>query len=390
MLKYKALKLFNKKKNKKIKILVFTGATSTGTDGGAAILKQYLHGKSLAPTYLVLSKNKKNGFLCKYKIKIFELVCSFLKTFSLQNFFKKSYWTTLILNSSCLVIPKTINPQEYKYYYTWGGDKIWVDKVIELTQLYKIPVLLHLMDNHFEPHQQRLQRFELERIRLNKKLVISAFKIFVISKKMQKLIYRVFKRPSKLAPVFPENIKTYSGKKSVNKAFNIGWFGSLDQAQKTGISKFIEGCAELPIPVKLTAFDASKNNKKILPLCVNVKKHPRMESSKSIKTTLKNLNALLLAYDFSKYTKIHYKFSSPAKLNFYLRAKLPIIAFGPKSINPIEIFCKNKCGLVISSQKSRDIQKAMLKILKKPNAFLRQAAKYKILKSHFPKACLDV
>lgn len=246
------------------------------------------------------------------------------------------------------------------------------------------------MDNHFEPHKNRLQILELERIQLNKKLIHKAFKIFVISKKMQRFIHKKFKKPSLIAPVLPESRISYSGKKEINNTFNIGWFGSLDESQKDGIVKFIKGCQGLPIPIQLTAFVSRMEDAKKLPSCVKIKKHPCMHSRQSIKNAMKNLNALLLAYNFSRFTNIHYKFSLPAKLSLYLKTKLPIISFGPKSIYPIEVMQRNNCGLVIKSQEPRQISYLMKKILKNTHSFLNQKSKNKILKNQFRKTMLNV
>lgn len=377
-------------KNKKLKVLVFTGTTPSGSDGGAGILRQYLQNKKFVPTYLVLSKNKKQGIPCFFKIDLFKIFFFLCKTCSFEKIFSRSYWITCTLFSSSLCIPKSIHPQSFDYFYTWGGDSIWVKKVIELSELYNVPIILHLMDNHFEPHKNRLLMPELERIQLNKKLIHKAFKIFVISKKMQKYIYKKFKKQSLIAPVLPENRISYSGKKKIDKTFNIGWFGSLDDSQKNGIVQFIKGCQGLTTPVKLTAFVARREDWNKLPAYVKVKKHPFMQSHNSINKSLSQLNALLLAYDFSNYTKIHYKFSLPAKLSFFLKTKLPIIAFGPKSIYPIEILRKNKFGSVINTPKPRQICKNIIKIMKKPKAFLNQRNKMKILKTHFKTAILDV
>ena len=258
--------------------------------------------------------------------------------------------------------------------YAWVGDSLWCRLVESCARHYRIPYVIHFMDNHAElSGTTPIQTIIHEAYRRNLTRVVSkAAKIFTICDAMG-VAYRAKFRKEFVSfhGLAESDLWTWPGPARRSEVFTLAFTGSVESGQLKGlhdIAVAVDRIAREGRGIRLVlhltefyeqrvraAFGKFEN--------IDYVRHP---DATGLRSALQAADALVLAYGFDQQTVEYYKYSFATKVVPYMLSGRCILAYGPAAIEPIAYVKRGGWGEVVSERAIDKLQAAIVGLMEAP------------------------
>jgi glycosyltransferase involved in cell wall biosynthesis len=283
----------------------------------------------------------------------------------------------LVLASSYFRLPRSIDERIRKLrpeiIYAWAADSLWSRTLQQTARRYRLPYVIHFMDNHFEVEPSTpLERSLMKGFRQQLSLVASrAAALYTISDSMGRAYQGYWNRPYEVfhAVIDPKgwpwpNPRSNPG----DGVFRLAFAGSTDSSQLEGLAAvaaeldgLIDGGRKVRLVLYLTKEYASAAGSALRSFrCVEIRPHPE---SAALRSELASVDALVLAYSFSEASVRYYRYSFATKIAAYMLSGRPILAYGPKAIEPIDYVARGGWALVVGEPDANALTAAIEKLM---------------------------
>lgn len=291
---------------------------------------------------------------------------------------------TLVLASSYFRLPRSIDERIRKLrpeiIYAWAADSLWSRALEETARRYRLPYVIHFMDNHFEVVPSTpLDRAVMKGFREHLSLVASrAEALYTISDSMGRAYQGYWNRPYEVfrAVIDPEGWPWPNPRGNPSDGvFRFAFAGSTDRSQLEGLAAVASALDDLMdrgrqvrLVLYLTKEYASAAGSALRSFrCVEIRPHPE---SAALRSELSSVDALVLAYSFSEASVRYYRYSFATKIAAYMLSGRPILAYGPKAIEPVAYVLRGGWALVVDEPDASTLTAAIEKLMS--NAGLRE------------------
>ena len=258
--------------------------------------------------------------------------------------------------------------------YAWVGDSVWARVLVDCVKRYRIPYVIHFMDNHLELNggsavQQVLQT-EYRRNLFD--VVKGASRILTISTAMGHAYQQIF---SKSYDVFHGLIDSalwpWPKEQSSCDVFSLVFTGSIESGQMNGLIDVADAVECLAaegqrIELLLCVTEFYENRaRKIFNNYRNIryKRHPDFENLRSV---LNNASVMVLAYGFDERSVQYYRYSFATKVVPYMLSGRCILAYGPPVIAPIDYLRRGGWGHVVSQPGVQNLAASIKELMLNP------------------------
>ena len=260
---------------------------------------------------------------------------------------RKSDVIALALQACRFELPRGLDARIRRFapeiIYAWTGDSLWARLVAHCAERYRVPYVIHFMDNHVElPGETPLQRALYSRYRADLLPVVAgAEKIFTISRAMG---HAYGTRFGKATEVFHGLIdKTqwpWPDREPASDTFSLVFTGSIESGQLSGLAAVaaaVDRLAARGRAVRLVLYLTPQYEQRARGAfgrfnSIEYRPHPEF---RQLRETLNNADVLILAYGFDEQCVHYYRYSFATKVVPYMLSGRCILAYGPASIEPI-------------------------------------------------------
>lgn len=267
--------------------------------------------------------------------------------------------------------------------YGWIGDPLWCRTVTRLAAQLRLPYVVHFMDNHvgLEPHpgyagklSARLFRHQVDRT------VAGAAVVLAISDVMAAAFAARWQRP---VQAFHGVMSTQDWPRPTariaNPVFEVAFTGSIERGQLLGlidVASAVEQLCNRGVAVRLVLYITDYYRERVGERFtafkhVVIRPHPVAER---LRAALVQSEALILAYGFDQSTIDYYRYSFPTKLVPYMLSGIPILAYGPASIAPIDYVLTGNWAKVITVNSVERLAAGLLELVRHPAERIRLGA----------------
>jgi glycosyltransferase involved in cell wall biosynthesis len=254
---------------------------------------------------------------------------------------------SLLVQSARVRLPvqvaRVVDEFDPQVIYAWTGDALWTEILSAAVRRYRVPYVVHFMDNHVglmpaSPLDRTLHPVFLKRLG---KVLEEADSIFTISDSMGVAYQKLF---GKRYEVFHGLIDTATWAKcasrKVGKPFTLAFTGSIEQGQMKGLADVARATDllksngfEIRLVLYLTEeYERLWSEELARYACIEIRRHP---SFAQLREALGEADLLVLAYGFDERTVNYYLYSFATKVVPYMLSGRCILAYGPASIEPI-------------------------------------------------------
>ena len=299
----------------------------------------------------------------------------FANLFSFKNSSIKDF-KSILIQSCYFYFPKEVDQQvrEFKpeVLYAWCSDILWAETIKSVAKRYKIPYVIHFMDNHVDLNLKstfEIATFPVFKRKLGK-LVDKSDILFAISNAMgQSYKKRWGKQFEEYHGVIETSKWPLTKARPIDKDnFKIAYTGSIEQGQLLGLKDVVaalEKLTESGINIKLfiyvtPSYAESVKSSLGKSKCVKIKNHPNFSS---LRKELLKADLLLLAFGFDKQTINYYRYSFATKIVPYMLSGRPILVYGPEEIEPVKYAVENGWALVVSHRSEDLVLNAIYKLI---------------------------
>jgi glycosyltransferase involved in cell wall biosynthesis len=229
--------------------------------------------------------------------------------------------------------------------YAWAGDSLWARTLSNTADRYGVPFVIHFMDNHVDVEPQTPRDVALASVfrRALSNVASRAAVLYTISDSMGVAYRRYWNRPHEVYRGANDLVPwTWSPPRacSADDVFRIGFTGSTDRSQIRGLAAVaaaIDVVVRRGTTVRLVLYLTEQYERAVAPFlrqftCVEFRRHPDLSS---LRAELLSMDALILAYAFDHESEQYYRYSFATKIVAYMLSGRPILAHGPKHIEPI-------------------------------------------------------
>lgn len=258
--------------------------------------------------------------------------------------------------------------------YAWVGDCIWAHLLDYCARRYRIPYVIHFMDNHVElTGRTPLQRAIQSEYRRNLyKVVKGTSRIFTITTAMGLAYQEKFGKPFDVfhGLIDRETWPWPSPSKS-SDVFSLVFTGSIEEGQLNGlrdVAAAVERLANQGQQIRLLLYVTEHYERRAREAFASFKhveyiRHPDFSSLRSV---LNAADLLILAYGFDEHCIEYYRYSFATKLVPYMLAGRCILAYGPPNIEPIAYVQRGGWAKVVCQEGVEFLSKSIAGLMHAP------------------------
>ena len=291
---------------------------------------------------------------------------------------RRSDLAQLVAQSWRFRIPAKVDQEIRRFapqvIYAWAGDSAWARLVEECAAKYRVPYVIHFMDNHVElSGTNGVQGVVHAEYRRNLARVVSkARQIFTISPAMGEAYQRKF---GKAFDVFHGLMDrkgwSFPDPPAKGAVFTLAFTGSVESGQLAGlrdvaaaVDQLAERGRKIRLVLYLTEFYEARARLALRDFeHVEYVRHP---DALGLRQALTDANVLVLAYGFDKTCVEYYRYSFATKVVPYMLSGRCILAYGPLSIEPIAYVKRGGWGQVVSEQGVENLVSAIDALIAAP------------------------
>jgi hypothetical protein len=227
--------------------------------------------------------------------------------------------------------------------YAWVGDAVWARLLVRCAKRYRLPYVIHFMDNHAElAGASAAERALNGQFRRELDLAVrGASRIFTISQAMGVAYERKFAKPFDVFHGLIDRRQwPWPDASRGGRPFTLVFTGSVERSQLDGlrdvaaaVDMLCEGGSAARLVLYLTGHYESRA-RAALSGFRNVEYAPHPDSH-SLRAVLNDADMLVLAYGFDQHSIQYYRYSFATKVVPYMLSGRCILAYGPAEIEPI-------------------------------------------------------
>lgn len=260
--------------------------------------------------------------------------------------------------------------------YAWAADSLWSRTVEEVARRYRLPYVIHFMDNQFEAvPTSNLQRALAPGFRDNlTRIVRGAPAVFTISEAMGEAYRQHWDRPYEVyrgtinVDAWPWPNATLPANDGV---FRVGFAGSVDRSQLQGlrnVARALEALTAQGRPARLVLYLTDHYARMVAPAMaefkvVEIREHP---SATDLRAQFGSMDALVLAYAFDADSIQYYRYSFATKSVAYMLSGRPILVHGPLAIEPVNYCARGGWAMVVDEPSATAVAQAVEKLMSAP------------------------
>jgi glycosyltransferase involved in cell wall biosynthesis len=284
-------------------------------------------------------------------------------------------WKALIIQACQFQLSSSLDREIREFrpdvIYAWVGDSVWIRLLRQIATRYRIPYVVHFMDNHVDLiGDSAAQRAIYSEYRRNLHQVIRAASgIFTISGAMAAEYQRRFGVPchSFHASLDSRHWPWPTAREDAG-VFSLIFTGSIESAQRSGlrdVASAVDRLAQDGHNVRLSLYvsevyeprarDAFREFKNISYI-----RHP---DSSGLRRALQDADVLVLAYGFSEECVRYYRYSFATKTVPYMLSGRCILAYGPGTIEPIAYLQRGGYAYVVALEGPESLETAIRKLM---------------------------
>jgi glycosyltransferase involved in cell wall biosynthesis len=298
---------------------------------------------------------------------------------------RRSDLVQLVVQSCRFRIPSALDREIRRFdpqaIYAWAGDSVWARLVEECAARYRIPYVIHFMDNHVElSGTNAIQGVVHAEYRRNLARVVSkAKRIFTISPAMGMAYREKFNKTFEVFHgVMDKKGWEWPDPPASSEPFTIAFTGSVESGQLGGlrdvaaaVDQLVKRGRKVRLVLYLTEFYEARA-RQTLGEFENVE-YVRHPDAFGLRKALTAANALVLAYGFDKPCVEYYRYSFATKVVPYMLSGRCILAYGPLAIEPIAYVQRGGWGEMVSEQGVDKVERAIEALMDSPDKCRRLA-----------------
>lgn len=259
--------------------------------------------------------------------------------------------------------------------YAWAGDSVWARLVEECAARYRIPYVIHFMDNHVElPGANPIEDVVHAQYRRDLERVVSkADAVFTISHAMAVAYNAMFGKPTEVFHgLIDKSDWAWPGPAEDGEQFTIAFTGSVESGQLNGLRDVAAAADRLTrrgrkvtLRLYLTEFYEPRARLAFQGFeSVEFVRHPDFSG---LRAALNAADLLILAYGFDPATVAYYRYSFSTKVVPYMLSGRCILAYGPSSIEPIAYLMRGGWGEVVSEEGVDNLERTIESLMDAPD-----------------------
>jgi glycosyltransferase involved in cell wall biosynthesis len=296
---------------------------------------------------------------------------------------RQSSWRdllTLISASAYFKFPRAIERRvkafQPQIIYAWVADSLWARTLENVARRYRLPYVIHFMDNQFEvAPSSNLQRTLVPDFRRRLSHVVhGAASVYTISQTMGEAYQQHWGRPFEVyrgtidVAAWPwPNVSAHAS----DGIFRVGFAGSVDRSQLDGLCVVARALDQLTArgrAVKLVLYLTDYYTRLVEPAVrdlksVEIRPHPTAEN---LRAEFASMDVMTLAYAFDAATEQYYRYSFATKSVAYMLSGRPILVYGPPMIEPVSYCARGGWALVVGDKGEDAIVEAMERLMSEP------------------------
>lgn len=258
--------------------------------------------------------------------------------------------------------------------YSWVADAIWARLLETCVTRYRVPCVIHFMDNHVELQGDTpLQKAVHDEYRRNlSRVARGASRIFTISPAMATAYAERFGKPVEtFHGVMESKHWPWSEPPVQGDPFTLAFTGSVESGQLNGlrtVSEAVERLAASGRSTRLVLYLTEFYERRVREALgekrtVEYIRHPDLPG---LRPALQSADLLLLAYGFNEECVQYYRYSFSTKTVPYMLSGRCILAYGPRSIEPIAYPERGGWAHVVSEEGVAGLQEAIARLMDDP------------------------
>lgn len=227
--------------------------------------------------------------------------------------------------------------------YAWIGDSLWAEVVTAAVQRYRVPYVIHFMDNHagLQPETPLDHTLHPVFLRRLARVVAGAAAIYTISDSMGQAYQALFgKRYEVFHGLLDTTAWPLRPPRPAGRPFTLAFTGSIEQGQMLGLAdvaaavdQLVAGGMSIRLVLYLTEqYEQQWAQELAKYRCIEIRRHPAFAQ---LADALAGADLLVLAYGFDERTVNYYRYSFATKIVPYMLSGTCILAYGPPAIEPI-------------------------------------------------------
>lgn len=339
---------------------IFFLHTDDGYGDGKECREHRLSLRSLRPQWIILLR-----LLSNYCFQV-------IRTLSLVT---RSDLIALVLQGCRYSLLKQVDAEIRKFspdvIYAWVGDSLWAKLLLDCAERYRIPYVIHFMDNHVELNggtvSQRILHSEYRRNLFS--VVNGASRIFTISAAMGAAYHQKFgKRYDVFHGLIDKMSWPWPEAKPFDDIFSLVFTGSIENGQVIGlldVAAAVERLAaegnRVQLVLYLTEYYESRA-RKVFGNYRHVRYEPHPEFA-NLRSVLNNADLLVLAYGFDEPSIQYYRYSFATKVVPYMLSGRCILAYGPAVIEPIGYLSRGGWGHIVSQPGAENLAESIKELM---------------------------
>ena len=265
--------------------------------------------------------------------------------------------------------------------YAWAGDSLWCRLVETCARRYRLPYVIHFMDNHVElSGTNPIQAIVHAAYRRNlTRVVAKAAKIFTICNAMGVAYRARFRKEfASFHGLVDSEAWTWPGPAPRAGVFTLAFTGSLESGQLKGlrdvaaaVDRLARSGRRIRLVLYLTEFYQHRARAAFAEFeNIDYVRHP---DAAGLRGALQSADALVLAYGFDRQTIEYYRYSFATKVVPYMLSGRCILAYGPSAVEPIAYVQRGGWGEVVSDQGIDKLEAAIVGLVEAPDRCHRLA-----------------
>lgn len=284
----------------------------------------------------------------------------------------------LVIRSSRFRITPELDERIRKFdpqvIYAWAGDSVWARLVEECAGRYRVPYVIHFMDNHVElsgtnPIEGVVHaeyRRDLDRV------VSKADALFTISDSMATAYGEKFGKPAEVFHgLIDKSGWPWPDSPEQREVFTIAFTGSVESGQLNGLRDVAAAADRLtrrgrPVRLRLYLTEFYEPRARLAFREFESVEYVRHPDFSGLRAALNSADLLILAYGFDTPTIEYYRYSFSTKVVPYMLSGRCILAYGPSNIEPIAYLRRGGWGEVVSEEGIDGLERAIESLMDSP------------------------
>ena len=302
--------------------------------------------------------------------------------------FSNREWKLLLIQACQFRLPRRVDEEIRRFapdvIYAWTGDAVWLRLLEDCVQRYRVPYVIHFMDNQVELRgETAVQRAVYKEFQRNvPKAIEGASRMFTISAAMGLAYQNKFGKPFEVFHnLMDATCWPWPAPASPSDVFSIVFTGSIESGQVNGlrdVAAAVERLSEHGHRIRLVLYVSEAYERRVRSSFdmfphVQFVRHPELSA---LRAALTNADLLVLAYGFDQACVEYYRYSFATKTVPYMLSGRCILAYGPPGIEPIGYLLRGGWAYVVGQEGAEALESAITRLMNAPeerNGFARAA-----------------